>query len=82
MHQVIEYYHETLLQSPEALEYLEAPRHRIRGGIETFKLGFANRTLGIGCRRRIASRGRRSAAGCSGWGCCANPGTSILTARW
>ena len=44
--QVIEYYHETLLGSPEALDYLN---HRGIGSdeaIKTFKLGFANRTLG------------------------------------
>jgi len=44
--QVIEYYHETLLGSPEALDYL---KHRGIGSeeaIKTFKLGFANRTLG------------------------------------
>ena len=48
--QVIDYYHETLKQSPEALGYLAA-----RGmagsvaneAIDTFKLGFANRTLGL-----------------------------------
>jgi DNA primase catalytic core len=46
MAQVIEYYHETLLASPEALNYL---KHRGIGSdeaIKTFKLGFANRTLG------------------------------------
>jgi DNA primase len=44
--QVIDYYHQTLLGSPEALEYL-----KIRGigsceAIRTFRLGYANRTLG------------------------------------
>jgi DNA primase len=46
MIQVIEYYHETLLGSPEALGYL---KHRGIGSeeaLKTFKLGFANRTLG------------------------------------
>ena len=48
--QVIDYYHETLKRSPEALAYLEA-----RGlvgaardeAIAAFQLGFANRTLGL-----------------------------------
>jgi hypothetical protein len=48
--QVIDYYHATLKQSPEALAYLES-----RGfsgatameAIDTFKLGYANRTLGL-----------------------------------
>ena len=47
MRQVIAYYHQTLLDSPEALDYL-----RLRGidneeAIRSFQLGFANRTLGL-----------------------------------
>jgi hypothetical protein len=44
--QVIDYYHQTLLASPEALDYL---RHRGIGSqeaIRTFRVGYANRTLG------------------------------------
>jgi DNA primase len=44
--QVIEYYHETLLGSPEALEYLKRRGIGSEEAINTFKLGFANRTLG------------------------------------
>jgi DNA primase len=44
--QVIEYYHQCLLQSPEALAYLEKRGIGSKEAIETFKLGFANRTLG------------------------------------
>jgi DNA primase len=44
--QVIEYYHETLLESPEALEYLKRRGIGSDEAIKTFKLGFANRTLG------------------------------------
>ncbi|MDP3514723.1 MAG: CHC2 zinc finger domain-containing protein [Sulfuritalea sp.] len=48
--QAIDYYHETLKQSPEALAYLAS--RGIAGSvaqdaIDTFKLGFANRTLGL-----------------------------------
>ena len=43
--EVIEFYHETLLASPEALKYLEARGLGDRELIEHFKLGFANRTL-------------------------------------
>jgi len=47
LNQVIDYYHGCLKQSPEALAYLEA-RGIARGeAIDTFKLGFANRTLGL-----------------------------------
>ena len=44
--QVIEYYQETLLASPEALEYLKRRGIGSEEAIKTFKLGFANRTLG------------------------------------
>jgi DNA primase catalytic core len=44
--QVIEYYHETLLASPEALGYLNRRGIGSDDAIKTFKLGFANRTLG------------------------------------
>ena len=50
LNQAIDYYHETLKQSPEALAYLE--RRGLTGAaaveaIATFKLGYANRTLGL-----------------------------------
>src|SRR3984957_7809333 len=44
--QVIEYYHETLLESPEALGYLNRRGIGSEEAIKTFKLGFDNRTLG------------------------------------
>src|SRR5882724_11841112 len=44
--QVIEYYHETLLGSPEAIEYLKRRGIGSEEAIKAFKLGFANRTLG------------------------------------
>jgi len=43
--QVIEFYHETLLASPEALKYLQGRGLGNREMIERFRLGFANRTL-------------------------------------
>ncbi|MCP4896168.1 MAG: toprim domain-containing protein [bacterium] len=45
--QVVDYYHETLLESPEAIAYLESRGIRDDEAITTFKLGFANRTLGL-----------------------------------
>jgi DNA primase len=43
--QVIEFYHETLLASPEALEYLDSRGLGSMEMIRRFKLGYANRTL-------------------------------------
>jgi DNA primase catalytic core len=45
--QVVGYYHETLKQSPEALAYLEGRGLRSSEMVERFKIGFANRTLGL-----------------------------------
>lgn len=45
--QVIGYYHETLLASPEALAYLERRGLASRELVEQHRLGFANRTLGL-----------------------------------
>jgi len=46
MRQVLDYYHETLKQSPEALDYLKIRGLHHPELIERFKLGYANRTLG------------------------------------
>lgn len=47
LNQVIGYYHGTLKQSPEALAYLQARGLDHPELIDHFKLGFANRTLGL-----------------------------------
>lgn len=45
LQQVIDYYHQTLKQSPEALDYLASRGLKSSDLIDTFKLGYANRTL-------------------------------------
>ncbi|MGH8500237.1 MAG: toprim domain-containing protein, partial [Methylococcales bacterium] len=47
LQQVIDYYHQTLQHSPEALAYLQSRGLNHPELIEHFKLGFANRTLGL-----------------------------------
>ncbi|MFN7043159.1 MAG: CHC2 zinc finger domain-containing protein [Acidovorax temperans] len=57
LNQVVEYYHQTLLASPEALAYLDkrglgglagqADGEHAHGLVARFRLGFANRTLGL-----------------------------------
>jgi DNA primase catalytic core len=47
LNQVIGYYHETLKSSPEALRYLESRGIRDMEAVDRFRLGFANRTLGL-----------------------------------
>ncbi len=47
LNQTIDYYHETLLASPEALAYLKGRGIHDMDAITHFKLGYANRTLGL-----------------------------------
>ncbi|MEI9985766.1 MAG: CHC2 zinc finger domain-containing protein [Aliidongia sp.] len=56
--QVAGYYHQTLKETPDALAYLEARGLRHPELIERFKLGFANRTLGL----RLPEKNRKSGA--------------------
>ena len=56
--QVIEYYHQALKNSPEALAYLEKRGITSSEAIDHFKLGFANRTLGY----RLPAKNRKEGA--------------------
>jgi len=56
--QVIGYYHDTLKRSPEALAYLKARGLNDPAVIDRFKLGFANRTLGL----RLPEKNRQAGA--------------------
>lgn len=56
--QVIGYYHETLKQSPEALEYLASRGLSHPELIERFRLGYADRTLGL----RLPEKTRKAGA--------------------
>jgi DNA primase catalytic core len=47
LRQVVQYYHHTLKSAPEALAYLQARGLAHPELIDHFKLGFANRTLGL-----------------------------------
>jgi len=60
--QVIEFYHQTLLQSPEALDYLAKRGLSSSEAIKHFKLGFANRTLGY----RLPEKNRAEGAALRG----------------
>ena len=56
--QVVNYYNETLKQSPEAMKYLESRGLKSSEIIDRFKLGFANRTLGY----RLPAKNRAAGA--------------------
>lgn len=60
--QVIDYYHATLQKSPEALAYLETRGIADPEAIARFKLGYANRTLGLRLpeRNRVAGNELRT----------------------
>ncbi|MDJ0805995.1 MAG: CHC2 zinc finger domain-containing protein, partial [Gammaproteobacteria bacterium] len=46
LHQVVNYYHQTLIQTPGALKYLQKRCINHPEAIEKFRLGFCDRTLG------------------------------------
>ena len=47
MEKVVEYYHERLMKTPAALEYLASRGLHHEEALKTFRLGFADRTLGL-----------------------------------
>jgi len=55
---VIDYYHHTLKSSPEALDYLQSRGLGHSELIDTFRLGYANRTLGY----RLPEKNRKAGA--------------------
>ena len=57
LERVVGFYHETLKESPEALEYLASRGLRSTEMIERFRLGFANRTLGYRLPHKNRSAG-------------------------
>ena len=79
---MVGYYHETLKQSPEALEYLESGACNHPEMIDRFKLGFANRTLGLRLPMKSWKAGGEMRGRLRSWGCCGRAGTSTSTARW
>jgi len=58
LRQVVDYYHETLKQSPEAMKYLQGRGLTHPEMIGQFRIGFANRTLGY----RLPENNRKSGA--------------------
>ena len=59
LNQVVDYYHASLKQSAEALDYLNRRGLGDMGLIEHFKLGYANRTLGYRLPSRKSNPGRK-----------------------
>ena len=53
--QVVDYYHERLLKTPQALDYLKSRGLQHDDAIERFRLGYADRTLGL----RLPERNRK-----------------------
>jgi len=58
LRQVVDYYHETLKQSPEAMKYLQGRGLEHPEMMAHFRLGFSNRTLGY----RLPEKNRKSGA--------------------
>ena len=74
--QVVDYYHATLKQSPEALAYLEARGLDHPELIERSGWAMPNRTLGYRLPEKNRKAGADSAAACSGSASSGRAGTS------
>jgi DNA primase len=57
MTQVIDYYHQRLKQSPDALAYLQKRGIGSAEAIEQFKIGYADRTLGMRLPEKVTQAG-------------------------
>lgn len=55
---VVDYYHQCLLDSPDALEYLKQRGLDCPDAVKTFKLGYANRTLGYRLPQKNRAEGK------------------------
>jgi len=62
LQQIVGFYQETLRESPEALRYLESRGLHSAEMVERFRLGFANRTLGL----RLPAKNRAAGAAVRG----------------
>jgi DNA primase catalytic core len=62
LQQIVGFYQETLRESPEALRYLESRGLNSAEMVERFRLGFANRTLGL----RLPAKNRAAGAAVRG----------------
>ena len=78
LNRVVDYYHATLKQTPDALAYLQARGLASNELVDTFKLGYANRTLTY--RLRTPWPVKRCAASCRTWACCVPRVMNILMA--
>jgi DNA primase len=58
LRQVVDYYHETMKESPEAMKYLQSRGLEHPEMVTHFRLGFSNRTLGY----RLPERNRKNGA--------------------
>lgn len=56
--EVVDYYHATLAQSPEALSYLAKRKIADTEAIARFRIGFSNRTLGLRLPTKDGHQGR------------------------
>jgi len=82
LRRVVDYYHATLKESPEALVYLEKRGLKDAELIDRFRLGFANRTLGYRLPAKNRAEGAASVAAYRSWASCARAATSTCAARW
>ena len=79
--QVVDYYHRTLKETTEGLDYLRSRGITVGEAIDRFRIGYANRTLGLEAARDASSRpASKSAPACSNSASTGTPAVNTSTA--
>jgi DNA primase len=58
LQQIVDYYQERLKQSPQALQYLEKRGIKSEEALQTFRIGYADRTLGLRLPQKNRKEGK------------------------
>jgi DNA primase len=82
LRRVLAYYHDTLKQSPEALDYLQSRGLNHPELTARFQLGYANRTLGYSLPSKQVKAGAELRGQLQRVGLMRDSGHEHLTARW
>ena len=83
LRQVLDYYAERLKENPAALDYLKSLRGIVsEEALKTFRIGYADRTLGLRLPHKNRKDGAEIRHDCRGSACIVKPGVNTLTAVW
>ena len=77
--QVIDYYHRTFKETTEGLDYLRSRGVTVGEAIDRFRIGYANRTLGLKLPSSNSRPASKSAPGCNNSASTGTPAVNTST---